>query len=285
MYKALNYWVYGGFSGEKSPYEFIDYAVEKGLDGVELTVGDALALEISAGECAKIAAYAEQRKIGLRTLATGRYWGLSLGSPDAAEREEAKKFTRRYLEIANAIGAGTVLVVPGATRVAWEPSIPIVPYRTVWENSIQSLHELLPTAEKLGVVIALENVWNRFLMSPMEWKFYLDNFPVERVGIYFDVGNCCIYGRPEDYPEILGARIKAVHLKNFIETDCAGGLHGFGDDLTAGEVDFGKLFAALDRIGYQGPFTVEMIPFSRLPDLVLPDAALADATVAKLLAL
>jgi len=77
---------------------------------------------------------------------------------------------------------------------------------------------------------------------------------------------------------VLGDRIKAVHLKNFEESDSAGGLHGFGDDLFKGVVDFGKIFAAFDKIGYAGPFTVEMIPFSRLPNLVLPDAALAEKT-------
>ena len=74
----------------------------------------------------------------------------------------------------------------------------------------------------------------------------------------------------------MGGYIKAVHLKNFEESDCAGGLHGFGDDLFKGVVDFKALFAALDKIGYAGPYTVEMIPFSRLPNLVMPDETLAE---------
>jgi hexulose-6-phosphate isomerase len=131
----------------------------------------------------------------------------------------------------------------------------------------------------------LENVWNRFLLSPMEWKFFLDAVNSPKVGIYFDAGNACLVGRPQDYPEILGSYIKAVHLKNFEESDCAGGLHGFGDDLLKGVVDFKALFAELDKIGYQGPFTAEMIPFSRLPELVLPDQELADKTAEALLGL
>ena len=134
----------------------------------------------------------------------------------------------------------------------------------------------------LGVNLALENVWNRFLISPMEWKFFLDQFGSKRVGIYFDVANCCLNCRPEDFPEILGDSIKAVHLKNFAESDSAGGLHGFGDDLFKGVVDFRKLFAAFAKIGYTGPYTVEMIPFSRLPDLVMPDSALAEKMVAQI---
>ncbi len=285
MYKALNYWVFGGFEGAATPESFIDFAAERGLDGVELTVGDALKPEISEAECRKIAAYAAERKIGLRTLATGFYWGCSLSSPDPEERGRAIAFTRNYLRIARAIRVETILVMPGAVRVAWDASRPEVPYREAWEYATASLRELLPDAEKAGVNIALENVWNRFLMSPMEWKFFFDQFDSDRIGLYFDVGNCCLYGRPADYVDILRERIKAVHLKNFTEEDCAGGLHGFGEDLMTGEVHFPDLFSALKKIGYSGPFTVEMIPFSRLPDLVLPDRELAEKTVAALLKL
>lgn len=282
MYKALNYWVFGGFSGARTPVEFIDFAAEQRLDGVELTVGDVLKPDISDAECRRIAEYAAKKNIGLRTLASGFYWGCSLGSPEESERRRAIEFTENYLRIAAAIGAESILVVPGATQVAWDPSRPVVPYRQVWEQSTKSLTALAPLAEKLRINIALENVWNRFLLSPMEWKFYLEQFDTERIGLYFDAGNCCLFARPQDYPEILGRRIKAVHLKNFSGNDCAGGLHGFGDDLLRGDVDFPALFAAFEKINYDGPFTVEMIPFSRLPDMTLPDQALAEATARKL---
>lgn len=282
MYKALNYWVFGGFSGEKTPYEFIDFAVEQGLDGIELTVGDALSPEITEAECKKISEYAKSKNIGLRTLASGFFWGCSLSADDEAERHHAVEFGKKYIQIAAWIGAETILVIPGATRVAWEPDRPVVSYANAWTNSTKSLKELLPVAEKLNVNLALENVWNRFLLSPMEWKFFLDQFDSDKIGIYFDLANCCIYGRPQDYIEILKERVKAVHVKNFSETDCAGGLHGFGDDITIGEVDFAAVKKALAAIGYQGTMTAEMIPFSRLPDLVLPDEELAKVTVQKL---
>lgn len=275
MYKALNYWVFGGFAGERTPYEFISFAAEQKLDGVELTVGDALKIDITEDECRKIASFAKEKRIRLRTLATGFYWGCSLSSTDESERRNAIEFSLKYLQIAKWIGAESVLIVPGAARVAWDESRPVVSYKTTWENSVRSLRELIPAAKRLEVNIALENVWNRFLLSPMEWKYYLDQFDSEYLGIYFDVGNCCLYGRPQDYVEILGSKIKAVHLKNFMETDCGGGLHGFGDKLLEGEVDFTALFLALESIGYKGPLTVEMIPFSRLPDLKLPDQELA----------
>lgn len=285
MYKALNYWVFGGFDGQKTPYEFIDWAAKKGLSGVELTVGDVLPVDIDEAECRKIASYAAGKKIGLRTLASGAGWGCYLGTDDEHERQNAIKFVKKYLKIATWIGAETILVVPGATRVAWDASRPVLSYKTVWEQTVKSIRELLIDAEACKVNIALENVWNRFLISPMEWKLFLDQFKSPYLGIYFDVGNACLNCRPQDFPEILGDYIKAVHLKNFEETDCAGGLHGFGDDLNCGVVDYPAVFEALKKIGYQGPFTAEMIPFSRLPDLVLPDAELAEITAVKLLKL
>lgn len=285
MYKALNYWVYGGFTGEKTPFEFIDFAVAQKLDGIELTVGDALKSDITQEECAAIAAYAAEKKIGLRTLASGYFWGCSLSADDETERQAAVAFGKQYLQIANWIGAETILVIPGATRVAWEPSRPIVSYKNAWNNAVKSINELLPTAEKLNVNIALENVWNRFLLSPMEWKFFLDQFNSSKIGIYLDVANCSIYTPAQDYVEILQNYVKAIHIKNFQETDCAGGLHGFGDDIAQGDVNFEALTAALKAIDYQGTLTAEMIPFCRLPDMVLPDEELAVKTAGRMLEL
>ena len=281
-YIALNGWIYCGFGGEKKPREFIDWAAEKGLDGVELTVGDCLSPDTTREEAVALAAYAREKGVGLRTLASGCGWGKWLCADDPAERAEAIAFVKKYLQLAAWLGAETVLVVPGATRVAWDASHAEVSYKNAWENATASIRELVPAAESLGVNLALENVWNRFLVSPMEWKLFLDQFKSERVGIYFDAANCCLNCRPEDFPDVLGGYIKAVHLKNFEESDSAGGLHGFGDDVFKGVVDFKKLFAALDKIGYSGPLTVEMIPFSRLPDLVMPDAALAEKMVGQI---
>lgn len=277
MYKALNYWVFGGFGPNATPQAFIDFAAEKGLDGVELTVGDCLPVDTDEATCRAIAAYAKEKGVGIRTLATGCYGALSLGAADEDERQRALAFTKTYLRLAAWIGAETVLVIPGSACVAWDPSRPVVPYRTVWEQATRSLNELLPVAEALGVTIALENVWMRFLLSPMEWKFFLDQFDSPFLGMYFDVGNCLLYAPAEDYIDLLGKeRIKAVHIKNWSAGDCAGGLHGFGDSLLTGELDYARLFAAFEKAGYDGPFTVEMIPFCRLPDLVLPDRALAE---------
>ena len=274
-YIALNGWVYCGFGGERKPREFVDWAAARGLDGVELTVDDCLPLDTSEADAKSLAAYAREKGVGLRTLASSFGWAKWLCADDPAEREEAVAATRKFLHLASWLGAETVLVIPGATRITWGIQHPTVSYLNAWKNVGESIRALIPCAEELGVNLALENAWNRFLISPMEWKLFLDQFESKRVGIYLDVGNCCLACQPEDFPEVLGDRIQAVHLKNFEGSDSAGGLHGFGDDLFRGDVDYKRIFAALEKSGYEGPYTVEMIPFSRLPDLVVPDTELA----------
>ncbi len=283
MYKAINYWVLGGFDGKKGPYAAIEDAARWGLDGVELTVGDCLSADISEAECGKIKAAAAKAGIGLRTLAAGFYWGCSLGSPDEAERVRAVEFTKKYIRIASWLRAETILVVPGAVDVAWDPSRPVVPYQQVWDLSVKSLKAVLPLAEELKVNLAIENVWNKFLTAPVEMKIYVDQFGSDRVGVYFDTGNCMINGYAEHWIEILGKRIKAVHLKNFKRDDAGGLLHGFGDDLLSGDLDFSAVKIALEKQIPDVPVTAEMIPFCRLPDLVLPDMELAEDTAKKLL--
>jgi hexulose-6-phosphate isomerase len=279
---AINYWVLGGFDGKKSPTEAIDNVKAMGLAGLELTFGDALAEDITQKECTAILQYAKAQKIKLETLASGRYWTCSLGSPNAGERKKAIAFTKKYLQVAAWLDVKKILVIPGAVDVAWDASRPVVPYAEVWKQATASIRSLLPLAAKLKIEICLENVWNKFLVGPMEMKLFVDQFKSKWLGVYFDVGNVAAGGYPEHWIEILGARIKAVHFKNFSRTDCGGGLHGFGDDIEKGDVDFVAVKKALTKIKYQGPITAEMIPFSRLPDLILPDMALAQKTATSL---
>lgn len=282
MYKAINYWVLGGFDGRKGPLAAIEDAKRWQLDGVELTVGDCLPADIGQAECGAIKAAAARAGVGLRTVATGFFWGCSLASPNATERAQAVAFARRYLQIAAWLGAESALVVPGAVDVAWDLSRPVIPYQQVWDLAVTSMRELVPLAEDLGVNIAIENVWNKFLVGPFEMKQFVDQFRSQRVGVYFDTGNCMITGYAEHWIEILGARIKAVHLKNFQRQDCGGVLQGFGDDLLRGDLNFPAVKAALETHVPGVPVTAEMIPFCRLPNLALPDAALAEDTASKL---
>ncbi len=275
-YKAINYWVLGGFEGKKSPKQAIDEASEMGLDGIELTFGESIPEDISKEACYDLKKYAAEKGVGLKTLASGFYWACSLASPDPVEREKALKFSQKYIKAAANLGTETILLIPGAVDVAWDDTRPVVPYNEVWNNASESLKKLVPLAEELGVNIGIENVWNKFLLSPLEMKIFVEQFNSVRIGVYFDLGNVLISGYPEHWISILGDHIKAIHVKNFNRNDCAGLLHGFGDSLIEGDLNYEQVKKALREINYQGPLTVEMIPFSRLPDLVLPDMVLAE---------
>ena len=279
MYKALNYWVFGGFEGARTPYEFIDFAAEQGLDGVELTFGDIIMPDITDAECVKIRQYAESKNVGLRTMASGAGWAMPVSSEDAAEAEKAFEFNKRYIEVAALLGAKTVLLVPGATR-GLDPAAPVRSYKSVWDKSVAALKKLAVVAEKHQVFIGVENVWNRFLLSPMEWKYFLDEIDSPWVGIYLDIANCQYQLPATDYVEILGDKIKAVHVKNYTVTGDWGSTLDFGEDILEGDVEFDKIINALNKIGYQGAFTAEMIPFSRGENLNIPDYDLAVKTVA-----
>lgn len=192
-------------------------------------------------------------------------------------------FSKKYINTAANLGTETILLIPGAVDVAWDESRPVIPYQEVWDYAFASLKELAPLAEEKGVNIGIENVWNKFLLSPMELKMFIEKLNSPRIGSYLDLGNALINGYPEHWITLLGEHIKAIHVKNFERSDCGGVLHGFGESLKEGDLNYEKIKNALKSINYKGPLTVEMIPFSRLPDLVLPDMELARKVAKELL--
>ena len=101
--------------------------------------------------------------------------------------------------------------------------------------ALECISRLVPTAEDLGVSIAIENVWNKFLLSPLEMRDFIDHFDSENVGAYFDVGNVLLTGYPEQWIRILGPRIKRIHIKDF--KNSIGTEDGFVD-LLEGDIDF-----------------------------------------------
>ena len=281
--RQINYWTIGGFEGQKPIRTALEEAKSFGFEGLELTYGaGVLGPDISRADCQAIRDDAQRLGMSVTPMASGAYWSCSLSSADPTQRKAAVAFTRKYIEVASWLGIKAILVIPGAVAVPWDASMPVTPYQQVWDNATASLKEVLPLAADLGVTLALENVWNWFLLGPMEFKAFIDQFSSPHVGCYFDVGNVLINGFPQHWIEILGPRIAAVHIKNFKRDDCGGVLHGFGDDLLEGDLDFAAVKAALVKIGYAGPLTAEMLPFCRLPNMVLPDMKLARDTGVKM---
>jgi len=186
------------------------------------------------------------------SVCSSLHWKLQLCDPDPKVREQSVESVKVTLEDAKAYGADTILLVPGRVTES-------VSYDDCWKRTVEEIRKVIPLAEQLNVKIAIENVWNNFILSPMEAAYYVDQFKSEKVGFYFDCGNVLVYGWPEQWIKILGRRIAKVHIKEFSRkiADKQGKGAGFGVKLTEGDVNWPNVMKALDAIGYQDWVTIE----------------------------
>lgn len=168
------------------------------------------------------------------------HWRKPLTHPDAAVRREGIEGMTVALEDAAAYGADAVLLVPGVVNAE-------VSYDDCWTRSVEGIRQLLPAAEKLKVQICVENVWNNFLLSPLEARRYVDQFNSPCVKFYFDVGNILNYGWPEQWIRILGDRIARVHFKEFSKkiAGTQGARAGFKAPLGEGDINWPEVMSAL----------------------------------------
>ena len=262
MIKGINYWAFATRS-DGTPFDQIGAmhrAKELGYDAIELTVDGAegpVALGTTRAQAERVRNEADKIGIALNTVASGLAWGTSPTHPDPAVRARAVEHTKATLQVAAWLGAHSILYLPGMVSATFVPDFAPQRYEIVDTWARESLGAALPVAEQLGVRIAVENVWNRYLVSPVEMRDFIDSFDSQFVGSYFDTGNCMLYGHPEHWIEILGARIFAVHLKDF--RVAVGNLDGFVD-LLAGDCDFHACFQAFRSIGYSGQYTIEYVP-------------------------
>ncbi len=256
MKKGINAWSFPAGTGIG---ESMDLALASGFDGIELALEEngPLSLESTDRDITEIRKLAEDKGIELASLASGLYWSYPITSSDAAIRTKSADIVKRQLECAALLGVDTILVVPGAVGVDFIPDAEAVPYDVAYDRALEGLSRLAKDAEAAKVAIGIENVWNKFLLSPLELRGFIDEIGSDYVGSYFDVGNVVHSGYPEHWIPILGSRIKKVHFKDYRRQ--AGGLHGFVD-LLAGDVDYPAVVGALRAIGYDSYVTAEMIP-------------------------
>ncbi len=255
MKKGISIWSFPDQPLKKS----FALAKEAGFDGVEVALAESgeINLNTTEEELLAIKRDAEECGIELYSVASGLYWDYWLNDDCAEKREKAKFIVRKQLEVAKILGCDTILVLAGCVNAFGNPN-KVIDYKTTYERSLDALNELKSYAEELKVSIGLENVWNKFLLSPMEMSDFIDKIGSDFVGAYFDVGNVLLTGYPEQWIRILGNKIKKVHFKDY-RMD-AGGLHGFVDIL-AGDVNYPEVMRAFKEIGYDGWVTAEMIPY------------------------
>ncbi len=280
MKKCISYWTLGGFEGEVPVVEAAQAAHDLGFDAIELCYGAGeLVPEATPETLAEIRRACEAIGIALPSLCSGNYWSVSLCSEDETERQAAIEFTKAYIACAAALGADTVLVLPGTVEVPWNPERPIVPAKRAWELAQQSLTELIPVAESHGVVMALENVWSKFLTGPFEFAAFVDALSSPWVKCYFDVGNVAINGYPEHWIEILEDRIARVHVKGFKGRDGGGTMADFTESHFDSSINWTAVLAALRAIGYDSYLTAELIVSANgLPDKALAEKAAKELT-------
>jgi len=211
---------------------------DAGFDGIE---------PMSHMEVAEVTDAFKTTGLAAASVCCATHWEKPLSDPSASVRAEGLRGLERALRDAKAYGATSVLLVPSVVKKD-------VSYTDAYRRSQAEIRKALPLAQELGVKIACENVWNYFLMSPLEAARYIDEFESPAIGWHFDVGNVVNYGWPEQWIRILGKRIQKLHIKEYSRSmrDKTGPYSGFEVKFLQGDNDWPAVMRALDDIGYTG---------------------------------
>jgi len=210
-----------------------------GFEGIELNGPMAdLAAAKERGDLAK------QAGVPIHSIVNG--WGGPLSDPRPENVEKGIASMETSLRCAKAVGANAVLLVSAVVNEE-------VGYGEAWERSQKNVRKLLPLAKELQVIIAVENVWNKFLLSPLEFAKYVDEFDDPWLKAYIDVGNMIQFGYAQDWLRTVGKRIVKIHLKDFKRKT-----NSFTPNLLEGDVNWPQVRMALEEIGYQGYLTPEI---------------------------
>ncbi len=230
--------IIGMLPKELSDKEKFELAKRCGFDGIE-----AYPMEDHAAARAQVET-AQEAGIAIHSLLYGG-WSALFSDPDEAVVAKGLKEFENALRCAKAMDVSSVLLVPA--RVSAQ-----VRYVDAYERSQKNIRKILPLAEELGVVIAVENVWNDFLLSPIEFARYVDEFESPCLKAYFDCGNVVKFGYPQDWIRTLGPRIDKIHLKDYLRKENA------FKPLREGEIDWPEVRKALAEVGYTGFCTAEV---------------------------
>jgi hexulose-6-phosphate isomerase len=233
----------GGLS-KGSPRPAFQLLKAAGFEGVELISPNDL-------DRREVLSARDETGLVIHGVSGARHWQDPLSDPDPRVVERGMAAIRREFEDCKAYGGTTVLVVPAVVNRK-------VGYRDAYKRSQENIRKLIPDAEKHGVKIAIEEVWNKFLLSPLEFARYIDEFESPWVGAYFDVGNVVEFAYPEEWIRELGKRILKIHIKEYAKRNRFNYRLGEGK-----EIDWAAVRTALIEGGYDGWITAE-VPFGDL---------------------
>jgi hexulose-6-phosphate isomerase len=229
---------------ELSYHQRFALARAAGFDGIEMqTVTD-------VDDVATVAAASKETGLTIHSVMNVDHWRFPLSSGDPATVARSVAGMEASLRNAASWGADAVLLVPAVVDATTS-------YADAWTRSQRVIRDrLLPLATELRVVIAVEEVWNKFLLSPLEFARYIDEFDSPWLKAYFDVGNVVFHGFPQDWIRTLGHRIVKLHVKDFA-LDRANGRFSWRN-LGDGDIDWVAVRTALGAIGFSGYVTAEL---------------------------
>jgi L-ribulose-5-phosphate 3-epimerase len=256
MKKGINFW---SFQNDVSVIDAMSIAKAAGFEGIEfcLAVDGEISLQSTEDEIKAVRRQAAEMNLEVASLASWLPWEYSLTSNMKDHRLKANDIVKKQIETAALLGTDTILLVPGYVGVDFVTNSEICSYDKVYTRAQEAIKELAEYASQFHITIGVENVWNKFLLSPLEMRSFIDEINSPNVGVYFDVANVLLYGYPEQWIKILGHRIKRVHFKDYRRDP--GGFGAFVD-LLAGDVNYPAVAEALEEIGYDNYCTAEMMP-------------------------
>lgn len=237
---------YGMIAGDAPMVEKFKLLKELGFDGVEMDSPNSLNEK-------EVLNARDESGLPIHGVVDSTHWKITFSNEDPKVRSQAVEDLKTALRDAKAYGASTVLVVPAVVSKE-------VSYADAYKRSQEEIRKALPTAQETGVKIAFENVWNNFILSPLEAARYVDEFESPMVGWYFDVGNILRYGWPEHWIRVLGKRILKIDIKEFSRKKMneEGLWAGFKVELLDGDCDWPAVMKALRETGYAGWGTAEI---------------------------
>ena len=235
--KAVNLGMIGGGGSVEDRFKM---AKEAGFDGLELNRPEEIPLDV-------LLKAKEATGLEIAGIICSTHWGKPLSSPDAAVVEAGMKGLKLALADAAELRCPRMLLVPGVVNKQ-------VSYDDCWKRAVENIKRALPEAEKANCRIAIENVWNNFIMDPVSAARFVDEIGSPWAGWHLDLGNLVTFGWPEQWVRILGPRVFNLHIKEYSrkKRDGEGFGKGFNVELGEGDNDWPATMQALDDIAYKG---------------------------------
>ncbi|MFC7392963.1 sugar phosphate isomerase/epimerase family protein [Scopulibacillus cellulosilyticus] len=199
------------FIPEWGTQKFLSEAKNAGFNGVELNIRESegdLTLNTIPSEARQVAQMAEEFGLKVYSLTTGLLNHYALSSEDSKLREQGEEIALHMIEVAAEMGTEVIQLVPGTVT-------PETSYEKSYSLAQESLSRLAQKASSYNVIIAIENVCNKFLPSAFEFTRFIDEIGHPSLKAYFDNGNALVTGYSEQFISLLGDRIVAMHLKDY----------------------------------------------------------------------